>query len=131
MAKEHEKESKAVKAPKAPKAKDPAREAQKAKRLAQIKELQAKEPLKFYRRVNFKEAKVLQLKDKAGKVIESWKQFCAAKSAWDAEFWTAAATKPMASEKSIERKKLAFQKLKERLAKYQAELEGIISADAK
>lgn len=125
MAENKGKAEKGEKKERKPRVVDPAREAQKAKRLETLKELSKKNPTKFHARINFREARELKVNGPDGKPIENWKGFCAAKAVWAAEFWKMAAEKPMASEKSIERKKAAFQKLQERMAKYAKELEGL------
>jgi len=104
------------------------RKAQKEKRVAQLKELQEKDLVKFRMKVNFREAKEFKLtvgEGEEAKPIESWKDFCNAKATWAGDYWRKMADKPQASEKSIERKKAAFAKLQERMAKYQKELESL------
>jgi len=130
------KNEKAVKAPKAPKGDGPsARQAYLEKRMAGLKALKAKDEQAFLRRVNFKEAMELKLVDATGKLIAEWKQFCAAKAAWDLAYWKAAAEKGLKSGgtgKSAERKKAVYQKLLERMKKYQDELKALgIEPDAK
>lgn len=117
------------KAPKAPKAKDPVKEAQREKRRAALRELAKEDPLKFHHKIGFKEARNLKVVGIDGKPIETWKAFCSSKLKWETEYWTKAADKPTMSEKSINRKKAAFQKLKERLAKYEAELAGLLESE--
>lgn len=114
-----------------PKAKDPAREAQREKRREALRAMAKENPLKFHQKVGFKEARNLKVVGIDGKPIEGWKQFCDSKAKWAAEYWKAAADKPTMSEKSINRKKAAFQKLKERLAKYEAELAGLLEDEEK
>ena len=129
MAKDHGKDG--SKGDKPAKAKDPAREAQREKRRTAVLALAKENPLKFHQRVSFKEAKVLKVNGIDGKPIENWKSFCESKAKWAAEYWKDALSKPQMSEKSINRKKAAFQKLKERLAKYEAELAGLVEEEEK
>jgi len=126
-----EKKAPREKKPKKPKdpAKAAAREAQRAKRRDALKDLAKKDPVKFQMKIGFKEAKQLKVVGVDGKPIESWKQFALSKAKWTAEYWTKAAEKPSMSEKSVARKKAAFQKLKERLAKYEAELAGLVDEE--
>lgn len=105
---------------------DPVREAQKAKRRQALQELAKKEPIRFKNKIGFKEAKSMKVVGVDGKPIESWKQFCDAKAVWAKEYWEDAASKPTMSDKALAKKKAAFIKLKERLAKYEEELAGIM-----
>jgi len=125
----NEKEAKAPKAPKAPKVKDPVKEAQREKRRTALKELAKTEPLEFHHKIGFKEARILKVVGVDGKPIEGWKQFCESKLRWETEFWTKAMEKSTMSDKSLTRKKAAFLKLKERLAKYEAELAGLLETE--
>jgi len=123
MAKAGDKKAKKDKKP------DPAREAQKAKRRAALQELAKEDPVKFKNKIGFKEAKTMKVVGVDGKPIESWKQFCESKAVWSKAFWEEAANKPTMSDKAIQKKKAAFAKLKERLAKYEEELAGLLDEE--